>query len=151
MTLSLSVPQRAMLNLPRGYVNPESRDYGLTSAWTSYVLNGSHDDDNRSSRGSQQLFLGLSSAVNWGPWRLRDYSTWSKSQRESFSHGRTWLQRDLKGLDSQLSLGEVLTSQKLFDAVSMRGIMLNTDDNMLPDSLRGYAPEVKGLPKATPP
>ncbi|SNY61483.1 outer membrane usher protein [Enterobacter sp. CC120223-11] len=144
MTLRLSVPQRAMLNLPRGYVNPESWDYGLMSAWTSYVLNGSRDD----SRRSQQLFLGLSSAVNWGPWRLRDYSTWTKSQQEGFSHGRTWLQRDLKSLNSQLSVGEVLTSQKLFDAVGMRGIMLNTDDNMLPDSLRGYAPEVKGIAKS---
>ncbi|WP_312624871.1 fimbria/pilus outer membrane usher protein [Scandinavium sp.] len=144
MTLQVNVPQRYMVNLPRGYVNPESWDYGLTSGWVNYVINGSRDD----AQAPEQLFIGLSSALNWGAWRLRDYSTWTKSQADGFSHGRTWLQRDLKALDSQLSVGEVLSSQKLFDSVGMRGIMLNSDDNMLPDSLRGYAPEVKGIAKS---
>ncbi len=36
----------------------------------------------------------------------------------------------------------------MFDAVGLRGIALKTDDNMLPASLSGYAPEVRGIARS---
>ena len=36
----------------------------------------------------------------------------------------------------------------MFDAVGLRGLALKTDDNMLPASLSGYAPEVRGIARS---
>lgn len=36
----------------------------------------------------------------------------------------------------------------MFDSVSFRGVQLASDDNMLPDSLKGFAPTVRGIAKS---
>ena len=82
--------------------------------------------------------------MNLGAWRLRDYTTWTK-QSNKLTHVQTWLQRDIPALSAQAYVGETYTSAQLFDAVGLRGVTLKTDDNMLPASLSGYAPEVRGI------
>ncbi|TGP82918.1 fimbrial biogenesis outer membrane usher protein, partial [bacterium M00.F.Ca.ET.222.01.1.1] len=83
---------------------------------------------------------------NLGHWRAR--------HRGAFSHGTqgtryrtisSHLQRDLPALNSQLLLGEGHTGGELFDSVAFTGARLYTDERMLPDSLRGYAPAVRGI------
>ncbi len=143
-----TLPQRYMLSFPRGYINPKSWEYGVRSAWLSYALNGSSNTYLGDSRARQdQLFVGLNSGINIGPWRLRDYTTWIKENNE-LTHVRTWLQRDLPALHSQLYMGETYTSAQIFDSVGLSGIALRTDDNMLPASLNGYAPEVRGIARS---
>ncbi|WP_211629356.1 fimbria/pilus outer membrane usher protein, partial [Paraburkholderia nemoris] len=46
---------------------------------------------------------------------------------------------------SQLTIGEGYTTGELFTSTAFRGVRLATDDRMLPDSLRGYAPTVRGI------
>lgn len=148
LTLNISVPQHFMLNLPRGYVSPESWESGITSAWFNYVINGSNNTfrgDNRMRQ--EQLFASLNSAVNLGAWRLRDFTTWTKENNE-LSHVQTYLQRDLPAMGAQFYAGETYTSAQIFDSVSLRGVALSTDDNMLPASLSGYAPEVRGIARS---
>ena len=36
----------------------------------------------------------------------------------------------------------------VFDSVPFRGIQLSTDDDMYPESLRGYAPTVRGIARS---
>jgi outer membrane usher protein len=54
------------------------------------------------------------------------------------------LQRDIIPLKAQLR-GDSSTGADVFDSISYRGIELASDDEMLPDSLRGYAPVVRGI------
>lgn len=61
---------------------------------------------------------------------------------------QTWLQRDLPALRAQFYVGETYTSSQIFDSVGLRGVALSTDDNMLPASLSGYAPEVRGIARS---
>lgn len=148
LSLWFTLPQRYMQNLPRGYVSPATWEQGIPSAWLNYVVNGSrHDYQGTTKVRQHRLFGSLNSGINLGPWRLRDYSTWthSGSGGDGLTHVRSWLQRDLPALQSQFWIGETYTSAQLFDAVGLRGIALGTDDNMLPASLRGYAPEVRGI------
>lgn len=149
LSVHFSVPQRYMQNLPRGYVNPESREHGITSAWLNYVLNGSRSRYQSGGEGLRQdrYFASLNSGVNLGPWRLRDYTTLTHGGESGsqLTHVRTWLQRDLPAMQSQLYLGETWTSSSVFDSVGLLGVQINTDDNMLPSSLRGYAPDVRGI------
>lgn len=148
LTLSFTVPQHAMRNLPRGYVNPASWESGIPAAWLNYVVNGSNNDYRGQTRTrEQQLFMSLNTGVNLGPWRLRDFTTWSKSTHE-LSHVQTWLQRDIPALRAQLYTGETYTSAQIFDSAGLRGVALKTDDNMLPASLSGYAPDVRGIARS---
>lgn len=145
LTLSFTVPQSAMRNLPRGYVSPESWEEGIPAAWLNYVVNGSNNDYQGETRTrDRQLFASLNSAINLGAWRLRDFTTWTKESNE-LTHVQTWLQRDIRVLRAQMYAGETYTSSQVFDSVGLRGIALKTGDNMLPASLSGYAPEVRGI------
>lgn len=148
LTLNFTVPQSAMRNLPRGYVSPESWEAGIPAAWLNYVVNGSNNEYQGETRTrDRQLFASLNSAINLGAWRLRDFTTWTKDNNE-LTHVQTWLQRDIPGLNAQAYAGETYTSAQVFDSVGLRGIALKTDDNMLPASLSGYAPEVRGIARS---
>lgn len=57
----------------------------------------------------------------------------------------TYLQRDIQRLQGQLTLGDSYTPSDIFDSVQFRGAQLASDDNMLPDSLRGFAPIIRGI------
>ncbi|MDN0110391.1 fimbria/pilus outer membrane usher protein [Yersinia mollaretii] len=150
LSLYFNLPQRYMLNVPRGYINPKSWDEGIHSAWLNYVVNGSRNEYRQEKLEiDNQMFIGLNSGINFGPWRFRDYSTWTKNTNDGLTHVRTWLQRDLPALQSQLYLGETNTSAQIFGSVGLRGVAINTDDNMLPTSQSGYAPEVRGIARSS--
>lgn len=57
----------------------------------------------------------------------------------------TYIQRDIQRLQGQLTLGDSYTPSDIFDSVQFRGAQLASDDNMLPDSLRGFAPIIRGI------
>lgn len=152
LSVYFSVPQRYLQDLPRGYVNPQNREHGITGGWLNYALNGSRSRYQGGNEGLRQdrYFASLHSGINVGPWRLRDYTTLTHSRNEGnqITHIRSWLQRDLPTLQSQLYLGETWTPAALFESVGLLGVQVNTDDNMLPSSQRGYAPDVRGIARS---
>jgi len=153
LSTHFSIPQRYLHNRPRGYVSPESWEQGITSAWLNYVFNGSRSrfGSSQQSLRQERFFTSLNSGVNLGPWRLRDYTTLAHGGGSSgrLKHVRTWLQRDLPGIQSQLLLGEAWTASSLFESVGLTGVQINTDDNMLPSSQRGYAPDIRGIARTS--
>jgi outer membrane usher protein len=92
-------------------------------------------------------YLGLNAGLNVGDWQLRHVSslTWQTGGGRHWQDIATYAQRNLAGIRSQLTLGDASTSGEIFDTVSFRGVQLASDDRMLPDSLRGYAPVVRGV------
>ncbi|VTR35189.1 Outer membrane usher protein fimD precursor [Serratia fonticola] len=48
-------------------------------------------------------------------------------------------------MKSQLTLGDSSSPSDVFDSVPFRGAQLASDDDMMPDSLKGYAPVVRGI------
>jgi len=56
-----------------------------------------------------------------------------------------YAQHDITSLKSQLTIGDTYTSADMFNSVSMQGVMLASDDRMLPESQRGYAPVIRGI------
>ena len=141
--LNLSIPQAAMYAQSRGYVDPARWDDGIPAAFVNYNLTGSQtrqtDDSSRSS------YLNLRSGVNLGAWRLRNVSSMEYDRTRRWNSQSTWLQRDLKSLKSLLRMGDTFTSGDVFDSVQFRGVQLMSDDEMLPDSQRGFAPTIRGM------
>lgn len=148
--LDISIPQALVSNNVRGYIPPEEWDNGITAALVNYNLTGSNSWGNWPGK---SYFMSLNSGFNWGPWRLRDYSTaiYNESDRRRYhrwQHINTYLQRNIIPLKAELTLGDYSTAGDIFDTVNFRGVMLASDDNMLPDSQRGFAPVVRGVAKS---
>ncbi|WP_249605123.1 fimbria/pilus outer membrane usher protein [Chromobacterium sp. IRSSSOUMB001] len=147
LQLQLSLPQAFLSRGARGYIDPELWDAGVAAAYLNYQFSGS---ESRSSEpggiDSRSAFLGLQNGVNLGAWRLRNDASlnWVDGQSMSARSNRTVLQRDLIAWKSQLAVGEQYSDSTLFDSVRFRGVQLASDDAMLPDSERGYAPVVRG-------
>lgn len=140
LRLELNLPQAALLKQPRGYVSPELWDAGVTSATLAYDFNTFHSGRDTSD------YLGLRAGLNIGDWHLRHNSSMMRDNkgRRSFDNISTYVQRDLPSLQSQLRVGDAFTDGAVFDSIGIRGLTVATDDNMLPDSLRGYAPLIQG-------
>lgn len=143
--LDVTVPQAAVMRQPRGYVDPQYWDEGVNAALLQYNANVFRGE----SRGdaSTSGFLGLTAGLNWGAWRLRHRGnlTHEPESGNRYQNVQASLQRSLIPLRSQLTLGDAFTDGSLFDSVGIRGIQLATDDRMLPESQRGYAPTVRGI------
>ncbi|EGT5711307.1 fimbrial biogenesis outer membrane usher protein [Cronobacter dublinensis subsp. dublinensis] len=145
MALEVSIPQAALHRTVRGFVDPQYWDDGIPALFSNYTFNGT-DTQSDLDAGDSSQYLNLQNGLNIGPWRVRNYSTWSKSDDEaSWNTVYTFLQRDIKPWRSQLTLGESYSPSMIFDSVKFKGAQLATDDNMLPDSLRGFAPVIRGI------
>lgn len=149
--LQLSVPQAAVSNHARGYVAPERLDEGINALLLNYSFSGDNTEARHSGMSdSDSYYLSLRPGLNVGPWRIRNYSTWNRSDnggnaQESWDSLYTYAQRNIIALKSQLTVGDSTAPSDMFDSVPFRGAQLASDDDMLPDSLRGYAPVVRGI------
>lgn len=65
-------------------------------------------------------------------------------RRASKTPVNTYLQRDIHALRAEVLAGESSTGNEVFDSIPFRGIKLNSSEEMLPNSLRGFAPEISG-------
>lgn len=146
--LRISVPQVALAGPVRGYVSPDKWDDGLTAAIINYSLSSSDNlaRNGKGNSGSTQ-YASLRPGLNLGAWRLRNYSTYLRSSGENgrWESAYTYAQRGITSLKAQMTLGDTSTPGEIFDSVSFRGTQLASDDEMVPESLRGYAPVVRGI------
>lgn len=144
--LDISVPQAALNSQARGYIDPKQWDQGIAALMLNYSLSGAQSKQNNQPASSNH-FLNLRSGFNWGAWRLRNYSTYSQNSQGD----RQWniltntLQRDIHAIKGQLTLGDSYTPGDIMNGVPFRGAQLASDDSMLPDSQRGFAPVVRGI------
>lgn len=148
LRLDISIPQAAQVNNVKGYIAPEYWDAGLPSAILNYTFNCSrYRYDGNTDNTGNNYFLSLNGGINLGDWRLRNYSTWNYSENSggNWNHIKSYIQRDIVSLRSRLTLGDTFTSLNVFDSVGLRGIQLESSESMLPESRRGFAPEVRGI------
>ncbi|KAB8312455.1 fimbrial protein FimD [Erwinia endophytica] len=147
MRLDISVPQAAMQNNARGYIPPERWDEGINAALLNYRFSGNTSHGRYGDSNSH--YLNLNSGLNMGAWRLRDNRTWNEYSSQYYSyrkweHIKTYAERTIVPLRSELVIGDSTTSGDIFDSLGFRGVQMSTDDSMYPDSLRGFAPVVRG-------
>jgi len=143
--LSISIPQAALSNTAQGFIPAEEFDEGITALFTNYQFNSSKDFEKE----NENYGLNLQSGLNIGAWRIRNLGTWNKSKNDNGKWDSVYLyaQRSIAPLNSTLVVGESSSLSNIFDSVPFTGMQLATDVDMLPDSLRGYAPIVRGIAK----
>lgn len=141
--LVFSIPQAAMLQKSADYIPPEQWDDGIPAAFVDYNLTGSTTNiDNIHDNSS---YLSLRSGINLGAWRLRNYATFEYGNTHHWQSQGTSLQRAITPLKSALTIGNAYTSGEVFDSFQFTGLQLASDENMLPDSQRGFAPTIRGV------
>lgn len=140
LQLSLGIPQAALAGITRGHVPPEQREDGITAGFMDYSFN------HHRGRGSDNTYLGLRGGLNLGAWRLRHRAS-INHDGEATRHNviSSHVQRDIAAWNSQLLLGQGSTGGELFESVAFSGVRVASDERMLPDALRGYAPVVQGI------
>lgn len=151
LRLEISVPQIAVKNDARGYVSPERWGRGINALLLGYSFSGANDVESSDENGADTEYcLNLNSRLNLAGWRLRNNSTWRYSQDESGQSQNisSYMQYALIPVKDELTVGDSDTGDDFFDSVSFRGVQIASDDNMLPDSLRGFAPTVRGIAKS---
>lgn len=158
LRLDLSIPQIAMQQNARGSVDPAQWDDGVPAILMNYSLNGSRSRQSAqaemSSSEQTNLFASLRGGLNWQAWRLRSDMTHVRNQSSGDSSApttqstrftNTYLQRDIRAWRSEILAGESSTGNEVFDSIPFRGVKLNSSEEMLPSSLRGFAPVVSGI------
>lgn len=148
MRLDISIPQAAMHNRARDYISPERWDEGINAALLNYNFSGNTSHGRYGDSSSH--YLNLNSGLNVGPWRFRDYRTWNQYESRHYRYRKwqrvkTYAERAIVPLRSELILGDSTTNGDVFDSLGFRGVQMETDDSMYPDSLRGFAPVIRGV------
>ncbi|MGL4723252.1 MAG: outer membrane usher protein [Scandinavium sp.] len=153
--LNVNLPQ-AYLEYSNDYWEPPSRwDNGIPGVIFDYNLNLQAVHQQRSGDNSASLSGNGTTGFNVGPWRFRaDWQSQldrSDDKNQPSQHNWDWSRfyayRPLPTLGAKLTLGEDYLSSGMFDSFRFTGLSLNSDDNMLPPNLRGYAPEITGIAK----
>ncbi|MEY0302722.1 fimbria/pilus outer membrane usher protein [Providencia manganoxydans] len=145
LRLDVLIPQIMVENYARGFVPISALNEGIPALFLNYNLNGyssrSNGEDQHSAYGN------ISTGLNLGLFRIRHQSNLQYNNDNKFSHEsiRTYVQRAIPQIKSELTVGQSFTSGNLFDSLSYTGLELATDNRMRPQSLQGFAPTVRGV------
>lgn len=147
--LVIAVPQEDLEKTARGSVPPSLWQSGTLAAFAAYNASAYQSTSGGETFNSQ--YLSLNSGLNMGGWYLRHNGsltrqTGSGSQYQSIN---TYVQHDVTPLLGRFLAGQANTSGRLFDSLSYTGVSLFSDDQMLPESQRGYAPEIRGIARSS--
>ncbi|MCJ7958173.1 MAG: fimbrial biogenesis outer membrane usher protein [Pseudomonas sp.] len=143
--MDVSAPQVLLQSYPRGYVKPASWDSGVTAGLLSYDTSFYRSTTN--GRTYSNEYAGIKGGFNIGEWMFRHTGAFTSNDHagSTYQSTRNYVERDITSWQSRLTLGDANTSGDIFDTFAFRGVQLATSDQMWPDSMRGYAPVVRGI------
>ncbi|WP_139853198.1 fimbria/pilus outer membrane usher protein [Acinetobacter pullicarnis] len=153
--MDISIPQVALQQNAQGYVDPSIWDRGVNAGFLSYSGSAYKNFSQSNDHGeTTNAFMGINAGLNLASWQLRHNGQWqwqdhptvnqAKSKYESTS---TYLQRAFPQYRGVLSIGDSFSNGEVFDSFGYRGVDFSSDDRMLPNSMIGYAPRIRGNAK----
>lgn len=146
LKFDITVPQIYLHGQARGYVDPKYWDEGIPlGGFLNYQANAYRTANNGIA--NTQYYLNTLAGVNLVGWRIRYNGNISRqtNQPTRYQNIATYAQHDITALRSQFTVGQTNTPSDVFDRMPFVGIQLSSDNRMLPDSLQGYAPTVRGI------
>ncbi|HHV7361218.1 TPA: fimbria/pilus outer membrane usher protein [Morganella morganii] len=148
LKLSITVPQSLLNIRPRGYVNPNNYQTGANLGFINYLANYYHVSySGNSARDINSSWFSLNGGINLAGWQYRQLSTatWSQKSKISWDNIRSYIQRPITTIKSEFMGGQLITSGRFFSGMSYNGVNFATSDAMTPESMRGYAPVIRGI------
>ncbi|EEY99520.1 fimbrial biogenesis outer membrane usher protein [Vibrio sp. RC586] len=144
--VDIQIPQVYLSKNPRGYTDPALWDEGIDAAFVSYNINAYNSVYNDSSSVSAYINSGL----NVGGWyfRHKGNAIWSSADEFNYSNINSFLEKPIPEINGKATVGLVNTEGKLFDSTRFFGAQLISQTQMLPESQRGYAPQIRGVARS---
>lgn len=156
LRVDISIPQVAMQKNAQGYVDPSVWDRGINAAFLSYNASA-YKTFNKLQGGEEttKAFTSVTAGANLAGWQFRHNGQWQWQDRTTVDHTSkssydaisTYVQRAFPQYRGVLTLGESFTDGEIFDSFGYRGVDFSSDDRMLPNSMIGYAPRIRGNAK----
>lgn len=148
--------QQLLLSIPQVALRPPLRGIAPEALWDdgipAFLLNWQANTSRSEYRGYGKLvtdnyWVTLEPGINLGPWRVRNLTTWNRSSGQPGLWESAYIraERGINSLRSRLTLGEDYTPSDIFDSVPFRGVMLGSDESMVPYNQREFAPVVRGI------
>ncbi|MBL5904475.1 fimbria/pilus outer membrane usher protein [Serratia fonticola] len=152
LSAHLSIPQIYINSLSGDYISPEFWEDGINAAFASYNANA-YQATSPDSTTNKNLYVGLNTGLNLWGWNLRHNGSFNVSETQGYgqsqathSYGNinTYAQHDVSGLEAMATVGQFYTPGDLFDSISFTGVQITSDERMIADSEKGFAPEIRG-------
>ncbi|MTD28729.1 fimbria/pilus outer membrane usher protein [Erwinia sorbitola] len=141
----ISVPQALLERQAQNEVSPLLWDKGVNALILGYDNNYYQSKQGGSVYRSFYNGDNISLNILGLMFRHRGSLSWDEESGAHYSSLRNYVEYGISPLKSRIIVGDTDTSGNLFDSFSLRGVTLYSDDNMLPDSRRGYAPMIRGV------
>lgn len=143
--LDIKLPQKYVMRAARGSVNSVLWDSGIPVAMLGYNLNGYTNQSQ--GREYKSFYGGINAGINIGAWYFRHNGNynWMDNGPRDYHSINTYLQRDIPQISGRALIGESNTNGIVFDTLPFSGVQFASDDRMLPESQRGYAPDIHGV------
>lgn len=152
--LALSIPQIYMYN-DYGAVNEKDLDEGVSGLLLNYLFNAGKSRYSNSGTSStmNNFFFLTRGQLNIGAWRLFSNLTYSYSSNGNIKNSNvdvssSYIKRAFYHVKSDLLAGELSINSSAIEGFPFKGILLNSNENMYPSSLRGFAPVIEGIAKS---
>lgn len=155
LRIDISIPQSSMQKNAQGYVDPSVWDRGINAGFISYYASAYQTLDRL--QGNQErtnAFMSLNTGANLAGWQFRHNGQWQWNDEDSQNRSKssydatsTFVQRAFSQYRGVLTLGDSFTTGEVFDSYGYRGLDFSSDDRMLPNSMVGYAPRIRGNAK----
>ncbi|MDP5163578.1 fimbria/pilus outer membrane usher protein, partial [Enterobacter ludwigii] len=144
--LQLAVPQVHLRPSGRGLAPRALWDDGIPAFLMNYNANSSRTEL-KDGGSLDSHFVQMTPGLNLGAWRLRNHSSWQKQAGDSgrWQTAQTYAERGLYDMKSTLSVGDRSSADSVFGSTPFRGVMLASDESMVPYTERAYAPVVRGI------
>lgn len=155
LRLDISIPQTSMQIYAQGYVDPSIWDRGINAGFLSYNASAYKSFDRfQEKQETTNAFMSLNTGLNIATWQLRHNGQWQWRDKDNFGESKnsydsisTYAQRAFPEYRGVLTIGDSFTNGEVFDSYGYRGVDFSSDDRMLPNSLLGYAPRIRGNAK----
>nr|QLQ97658.1 fimbria/pilus outer membrane usher protein [Providencia alcalifaciens] len=152
------------VSIPHAYLEYTSENWDPPSRWDNrisallidYSLNANTVRDYNHGGDSSSVNSHGVVGINLGAWRHRadwqgnyDHTGGKQgSDQTDFTWNRIYAYRALPSLKAKLALGEDYLTSNIFDGFRFIGASLQSELNMIPPNMRGYAPEITGIAKS---
>lgn len=144
-TLQVTIPQIYFIQGIEGMIPPSRWDEGINAMSLNYSLSGT---SGISRYGDYSAWYGdLNTLLRLGAWRVATLDTFSggSQNKHRIQHLQSYAQRAIGSSLSELTLGNFNTSGSLFATVPLTGVRWQSDERMLPWTMKGYAPQIRGV------
>ncbi|HBO24302.1 MAG TPA: fimbrial assembly protein [Providencia sp.] len=154
LTLSITIPQSYLEYSDPSWVPPSRWEDGVMGFLFDYNITGSLT---RRNIGLKETYVSANgtTGINAGAWRARaDYQANYRETTGDYNSktsdavlSRIYAYRSLKTIAAILTLGENYFYSPMLESWQYLGLSIETDENMMPPKLTGYAPEIIGIAK----